>query len=181
MGAHVIAALEAAPDLAVGGALDSASHPDLGKEVSPGIELRADLAKATAGCDVAIDFSVPASTLTLIDEARGRGLPLVLATTGFEREEQQRIENAARELAIVQAGNYSLGVTVLLDLVAEAGLRSYDFCALAPVVEGAGGVMTDWQGRKLSLSSDGTVLAAGDAALLDSALETLSVGVAADV
>lgn len=123
MGAHVIAALEAAPDLAVGGALDSATHADLGKEVSPGIELRADLAKAATGCDVAIDFSVPASTLALIDEARGRGLPLVLATTGFEREEQQRIENAARELAIVQAGNYSLGVTVLLDLVAEAARR----------------------------------------------------------
>lgn len=76
---------------------------------------------------------------------------------------------------------YGLVASGFIDLVAEAGLKSYDFCALAPVVEGAGGVMTDWQGCKLSLSSNGTVLAAGAAALLDAALETLSVGVAADV
>lgn len=49
-----------------------------------------------------------------------------------------------------------------IDLVVEAGLGVYDYLALVPVVEGAGGVMSDWQGRPLSLESDGRVIAAGD-------------------
>jgi inositol-phosphate phosphatase / L-galactose 1-phosphate phosphatase / histidinol-phosphatase len=49
-----------------------------------------------------------------------------------------------------------------VDVVFEAGLQTYDFCALAPVIESAGGVVTDWQGNPLTLSSDGTILACGD-------------------
>lgn len=50
-----------------------------------------------------------------------------------------------------------------VDVVLEAGLQTYDFCALAPVIEAAGGIVTDWHGNPLSLSSDGTILACGDA------------------
>lgn len=49
-----------------------------------------------------------------------------------------------------------------VDVVFEAGLQTYDFCALAPVIESAGGIVTDWQGNPLTLSSDGTILACGD-------------------
>jgi inositol-phosphate phosphatase / L-galactose 1-phosphate phosphatase / histidinol-phosphatase len=52
-----------------------------------------------------------------------------------------------------------------IDLVVEAGLKPYDYCALAPVIEGAGGIITDWQGGALDLASDGRVIAAGDPAL----------------
>jgi fructose-1,6-bisphosphatase/inositol monophosphatase family enzyme len=48
-------------------------------------------------------------------------------------------------------------------VVLEAGLQTYDCCALAPVVEAAGGIVTDWEGNPLTLSSDGTILACGDA------------------
>ena len=58
---------------------------------------------------------------------------------------------------------YALVATGFVDLVAEAGLKPYDFAALAPVIEGAGGVMTDWSGNHLRITSDGRVLAAGDA------------------
>lgn len=50
-----------------------------------------------------------------------------------------------------------------VDVVLEAGLQTYDYCALAPVVEAAGGIVTDWEGNPLTLSSDGTILACGDA------------------
>ncbi len=49
-----------------------------------------------------------------------------------------------------------------IDLVVEAGLGVYDYLALVPVVEGAGGIMSDWQGKALSLQSDGRVVACGD-------------------
>ena len=44
-------------------------------------------------------------------------------------------------------------------------VQPYDYCAMVPVIEGAGGVITDWQGAPLGLASDGRTLAAGDARL----------------
>ncbi|MBB3180878.1 histidinol-phosphatase [Variovorax sp. Sphag1AA] len=58
-----------------------------------------------------------------------------------------------------------------VDLVAECGLQPYDYMALVGVVEGAGSVITDWQGRPLTVESDGRVLAAATAALHRQALE----------
>lgn len=52
-----------------------------------------------------------------------------------------------------------------IDLVVEGGLKPYDYCALVPVIEGAGGVITDWRGRALDLGADGRVIACGDPAL----------------
>jgi inositol-phosphate phosphatase/L-galactose 1-phosphate phosphatase/histidinol-phosphatase len=49
-----------------------------------------------------------------------------------------------------------------VDLVCEASLQPYDYCAVVPVIEGAGGVITDWQGGPLGLESGGRVIAAGD-------------------
>jgi len=60
---------------------------------------------------------------------------------------------------------YGLLASGFIDLVVEAGLKPWDFFALAPIIEGAGGKMTDWLGRALRLDSDGRVAAAGDPAL----------------
>lgn len=49
-----------------------------------------------------------------------------------------------------------------IDLVVEVGLKPHDFCALRMVIEGAGGIITDWEGNPLTLASDGKVIAAGD-------------------
>ncbi|KAL9191555.1 hypothetical protein ACHAXT_001261 [Thalassiosira profunda] len=63
------------------------------------------------------------------------------------------------------------------DLVVEADLGLYDYCALVPVVEGAGGVMTDWQGRKLTLgnheASKGRVVACANEGLHREVIEIL--------
>ena len=62
--------------------------------------------------------------------------------------------------------NYALVASGYLDLVIEEGLKLYDFAALVPVVEGAGGRMVDWRGAPLGLGSEGRVIAAGDARLI---------------
>jgi histidinol phosphatase-like enzyme (inositol monophosphatase family) len=58
-----------------------------------------------------------------------------------------------------------------IDVVTDIGLEPYDFLPLAPLIEAAGGVMTDWEGRALSLGSDGRVVTAATpelhAAILD--------------
>ncbi len=61
-----------------------------------------------------------------------------------------------------------------MDLVVEEGLKLHDFAALAPVVIGAGGIMSDWQGKALSRTSDGRVLAAATPALHAHALAQLA-------
>jgi inositol-phosphate phosphatase/L-galactose 1-phosphate phosphatase/histidinol-phosphatase len=68
---------------------------------------------------------------------------------------------------------YGLLASGWADLVCEASLKPYDWCALVPVVEGAGGRITDWQGRPLGLEPVGRVLAAGDATLHAKALAVL--------
>ena len=70
--------------------------------------------------------------------------------------------------------NYALLASGFLDLVIESDLEPYDFCALVPVVEGAGGVITDWQGRALGMQSEGNVLASSSQSLHRQALELLN-------
>jgi inositol-phosphate phosphatase/L-galactose 1-phosphate phosphatase/histidinol-phosphatase len=69
---------------------------------------------------------------------------------------------------------YALVASGFVDLVVEAGLKSYDFAALAPVIQGAGGIMTDWSGAPLTIASDGKVCAAGDARVHAEALRVLA-------
>jgi histidinol phosphatase-like enzyme (inositol monophosphatase family) len=69
--------------------------------------------------------------------------------------------------------NYGLLGSGYLDLVVEAGLKTFDWAALVPVVTGAGGAMTDWRGAPLRLGSDGRVIAAGDPALIESVVARL--------
>ena len=69
--------------------------------------------------------------------------------------------------------NYGLLASGHLDIVCESGLQLYDFAALVPVVEGAGGRMCDWNGDPLTAASEGHVLAIGDPARTDDVLEAL--------
>ena len=59
------------------------------------------------------------------------------------------------------------------DLVIEASMGIYDFCALVPIINGAGGYMADWQGKRLGLQSDGRVIAAGEQALAEKVRDLL--------
>lgn len=56
--------------------------------------------------------------------------------------------------------NYALLASGHCDLVLETGLQPYDYLPVVQVIRGAGGVITDWQGRALTLQSSGEVLAA---------------------
>jgi len=72
--------------------------------------------------------------------------------------------------------NYALLASGHIDVVAEANLKLHDWAALVPVVEGAGGVMCDWNGDPLHAASDGHVLAIGDPARVEDVVEALACG-----
>jgi inositol-phosphate phosphatase/L-galactose 1-phosphate phosphatase/histidinol-phosphatase len=65
-------------------------------------------------------------------------------------------------MAVCDCYAYGLLASGSVDLVVEAGLGIYDIVALVPVVENAGGTILDWQGRRVTLDTDGRVIASGD-------------------
>ncbi len=117
--------------------------------------------------------------------ARVRACPdtqsAVLNTTSpdlFGRDDYAAFRRVAETVRLTQYGGDCIGFGLLaagyVDLVIEAGLKIYDYAALVPVVEGAGGVMTDWAGAALGTDSDGRVAAAGDARAHAAALALLA-------
>ncbi|MCF8468788.1 MAG: histidinol-phosphatase [Sneathiella sp.] len=69
---------------------------------------------------------------------------------------------------------YAMVASGWADIAAETGLQNYDYMALIPIIEEAGGVITDWSGRRPGLNSGGTILAAATPELHQQALEILS-------
>lgn len=106
-----------------------------------------------------------------------------LSTTGpqyFTEAGRRAFDRLAAQAKLLSYGGdcyqYGLVASGSIDLVIESGLKLYDFAALVPVVTGAGGVMTDWEGRPLDVNSGGDVVAAGDARVHAAVIETLARG-----
>ncbi|MBX3478613.1 MAG: histidinol-phosphatase [Brevundimonas sp.] len=102
----------------------------------------------------------------------------VIATTdpdifdGAERDAWTRLRKAARLARLgCDAYAYAMVAAGRIDLVAETALKPWDWTALVPVIEAAGGRVTDWRGQPPS--GDGRILAVGDTALIDQALASL--------
>jgi myo-inositol-1(or 4)-monophosphatase len=70
---------------------------------------------------------------------------------------------------------YAYGLLALgqIDIIAESSMQIWDWAALVPVIEGAGGRLTNWRGAALTSHSDGRTLAVGDARLLPQATSLL--------
>lgn len=87
-----------------------------------------DVAAAMKQADCAIDFSFHGFTPELLAVAVAQGKPLVIGTTGHTPEEKAAITEASRQIPIVFASNYSVGVNTLFWLTRKATrvLRDYD-------------------------------------------------------
>ena len=95
----------------------------------------------------------------------------------FSPEDWARYDTLSRKAMFRRFGGdcyqYGLLTSGYCDLVVESSLKSFDFMALVPVIEGAGGVIRDWEGRPLTRNSDGRVVAAANETLLRQALAIL--------
>lgn len=95
----------------------------------------------------------------------------------FTGEDAGKVSRLGAQLGMRRFGGdcyaYALLASGHCDLVVEAGLQPYDYLSLVPVIEGAGGRISDWQGRALTLESDGRVLAAANTSLWEQALASL--------
>ncbi len=84
---------------------------------------------------------------------------------------------AATRIARFSLDAYAYGLLAIgeLDIVAETSLQVYDYAALRPVVEGAGGVVSNWRGDPVGTDDRGEVLAAATPELHRAAVEILSL------
>ena len=89
-----------------------------------GSQVNAGLTEAAKEASVWIDFTVPNATLLALTQLKQIGVSsAVVGTTGFAPGELKQIEEAAKNLAIVKAGNFSLGINLLEALVRQASAR----------------------------------------------------------
>jgi len=126
MGHMLIEAVLATNDCQLQGALDVPGSAALGQDAgawlgrSTGVAITADLRAGLRGADVLIDFTRPEGTLAHLAVCRELGVRAVIGTTGFSPEQKAAIAEHAKSAATVFAANMSVGVNVMLQLLAQA-------------------------------------------------------------
>jgi 4-hydroxy-tetrahydrodipicolinate reductase len=132
MGKRIIQLAVEDPTLQVVAALESAAHPEHGRDAGESANLGKLGFKVTADVPLdvhpgaLIDFSTPEGTMAVLPLCVARKIPLVVATTGLSDAQTSDIEAAAHHTAILLAPNMSLVVNVLFKLVHEAALALKD-------------------------------------------------------
>jgi 4-hydroxy-tetrahydrodipicolinate reductase len=131
MGRRLIALACADSQLRIVAAVDSPTHPDLGRDagVLAGVkELGLPLVGSlgTAKADAVIDFSIPAAADAVATECVNRRIPLVMATTGLAEPQKEHLRAAAKAIPIVWSPSMSMTVNLAMKLVERAGLTLKD-------------------------------------------------------
>lgn len=120
MGQAVIAAVAADPRLKLAGAIERAGHASIGAKLGGGLTICSNPAPLANVSDVLIDFTSPDALEATLDAACEGGAALVVGTTGLSTRHHKAIDRAAKTMAVLQAANTSLGVTLLATLVERA-------------------------------------------------------------
>ena len=107
MGRAIAAVLRESPEARLGGGASRGEDP----------------AALAASCDVLIDFTAPDALAANLEAAVAAGKPIVIGTTALTRDHHEAIDRAAREIAVLQSANMSLGVNLLAHLVREGAAR----------------------------------------------------------
>lgn len=127
MGRTLIEAVQQAPGAGLTAAIDRPDSTLVGADAGElaglgrvGVVVSDHLEKVVDEFDVLIDFTHPSVTLNNLEVCRKAGKAMVIGTTGFTVEERQRLAEVAREIPIVFAANFSVGVNLCLKLLDTA-------------------------------------------------------------
>lgn len=126
MGHMLIEAVLAAPDCQLVGALDREGSASIGQDASAwsgqpcGVAITSQLAVGLAQAQVLIDFTRPEGTLAHLAECERLGVAMVIGTTGFSEEQKGALARAATRVPLVMSPNMSVGVNVVMRLLAQA-------------------------------------------------------------
>lgn len=100
-----------------------ASLGEYGATLAGGIDAGGDPALLAQRADVLVDFTVPAALAANLAAARATRTPILIGTTGLAGAQHVLIDEASADIAVLQTGNTSLGITLLTQLVREAAAR----------------------------------------------------------
>jgi 4-hydroxy-tetrahydrodipicolinate reductase len=126
MGRMLIEAVLAADDLELTAALVREGSPALGEDAgaflgrTTGVAITSDVKAGLSKADVLIDFTRPEGTMAHLALCADLGVRTVIGTTGFSPDEKARIGEFAQRAAVMMAPNMSIGVNVVLKLLAQA-------------------------------------------------------------
>jgi 4-hydroxy-tetrahydrodipicolinate reductase len=132
MGQRLVALASADQELSVVAAIESREHPRLGEDagvvagVKPlGVPIMDNL---TVAADVVIDFSVPAAAEACIEACRQKRIPLVVATTGLDEAQLDKLRVASQQTPLLWSPSMSLAVNLTMRLaeVAATALKDRD-------------------------------------------------------
>lgn len=135
MGRALIQSICQRPDCILSGAIERVGSPAIGQDagfalgMDLGVSISDSPEKVLDNTDVLIDFSRPEATLNNLAICERFGVKDVIGTTGFDEAGKQRITDAAKQIPIVFAPNFSVGVNLtfaLLDTAARVLNENYD-------------------------------------------------------
>jgi len=123
MGRTLIHAVAASKGLTLAGAVEAEGSAVIGRDAGElaglgpsGVKVTSDVAAALKDADGLVEFTIPAATLAFAELTAAAGLVHIIGTTGHSAEEEKIIAAAARSAKIVKAGNFSMGVNLLVAL-----------------------------------------------------------------
>lgn len=136
MGQMLVETVDASDDVVVSGAVERNAHSWIGQDLgvamngaAKGVIVTDNFADAIIGADVVVDFTAPAATIAFAAACAEADVAHVIGTTGMTADEIAALAPASEKIAVVRAGNMSLGVNLLVQLtkkVAAALDADYD-------------------------------------------------------
>lgn len=76
--------------------------------------------------DVIIDFSIPIATFNILEFAKKNNIPIVIATTGFNEKELEKIEETSKIIPVFRSANMSYEINLMSKIVCEVATRLRD-------------------------------------------------------
>lgn len=142
MGKEIISKLADYTEFKIVAGFDRSEHLD------GTFPIYSDVSKFPENIDVIVDFSHVHMTLQILDYAKEKHIPIVIATTGFNREQEEIVKSYSRDIPIFKSANMSFDINLMCKIVAQ----------LAPLLSGSDIEITETHHRNKVDAPSGTAL-----------------------
>lgn len=142
MGKEVISKLADYNEFKIVAGFDRAEH------LEGAFPIYSDFAKFPNDIDIIIDFSHVHMTLQILDYAKEKHIPIVIATTGFNQEQERIVKSYSKDIPVFKSANMSFDINLMCKIVAE----------LAPLLNGSDIEITETHHRNKVDAPSGTAL-----------------------
>ena len=126
MGMRIGALVSQDKNLEIAGGIEASSSPAIGRDIGELLaigktnkKVESDFNKIAPSCDILIEFTSPSATMEHLESAVKNKKAMVIGTTGFSKEETEKIKDASKKIPIVFSPNMSIGANLLFKITEE--------------------------------------------------------------